>query len=98
MKKEILMIVGPRSLDWSILKLGPTIHLGRAGFFGFERKGETLFYSFEKNEVRKVHRVKPESLAVYLKSATKRITAKEMAQAGNQKAIFENAFKEFFNN
>jgi len=99
MKEEILMIVGPKALDWSIVgERGATIHLGLAGFFGFKRKGETLFYSFDKKEVRKVYSVEPENRVVSLKSATKRISSSELAQAGHQKVIIENAFKEFFNN
>jgi hypothetical protein len=97
MKKEILMIVGAKSFDWSIVgERGATIHLGRAGFFGFKRKGETFFYSFEKREVRKVYSVEPESRVVSLKSATKRISASELAQAGEQKVIFDDNFKKFF--
>ena len=97
MKKEILMIVGPRSFNWAIVgERGATIHLGRAGFFGFKRNGETLFYSFEKKEVRGVYSVELEKLVVSLKSAKKRISASELEEAANQKTIFEKNWKEFF--
>jgi hypothetical protein len=97
MKEKILIIVGPKALNWAIVgERGATIHLGRAGFFGFKRNGETLFYSFEKKEVRAVYSVEPKQLVVSLKSATKRINEKELAEAANQKAIFQNVWGEFF--
>ena len=98
MKKEIiLMIVGPKSFNWAIVgERGATIHLGRAGFFGFKRNGETLFYSFEKKEVRGVYSVEPEKLVVSLKSAKKKISKSELAEAADQKIIFEKNWNEFF--
>jgi hypothetical protein len=97
MKKEILIIGGVVSFDWRMFgELGSVIWLAKSGFYGFKRKGVTLFYSFETKEVRAVQKI--EDLSIFLKPALKTISKKELAQALYQKDYFDKEIAQIFEN